>query len=679
MHWTRFVQPGWRALPCTDASVPTGRCALAGGGNYAAMASPDSGDIAIIVHAFRHNTSKCIRCDPPDWTVADKQAVSFALGGLSPKAVHVWRSCSGWEYPSATDGWFEQQPDASVGAGGALDVEIEADCMYTFTTVGGVTKPPVPATTPHSAAFPLPYEEDFDGMLVGAEAPYFGDQMGKFETVAAGGGRAGNVSRQQLPLGTWPICNRGHSQPLSIIGDFFFADVEVSADIFIETAGVGAGLALRVRNACFFRGVTPGVYLFVGDATPAIPQIRNPDDPNCGFQGGIPSLPNIPLNASEWKICSNSYCDGTPIASGKLPAAWGVGEWHRLSLTTVGDEATAAMDGTEFFRGPMTVPHAALPAGARATQDGTAELSMSVPSCAANMTVLPHGEILAGDDYRQTQLQSDPSDVKHCVEACCADNRCSSWAVATSAGPTSPTCRHNSVCCFLKDGVPKPQKRSGELAAGFKPGHHGGGPAPAPSGPPHPQLPFGGVVPVSGWAALVTTLGGVQYDNFKIDGKAPGGGAVAACGSGMPAAGDEVVSTPCDAPNARAAWEKLPSGQLRLRSTKLCLGSSGGAAVLASCGSDEAEAAALLTHDRATGRIISASAATCLDVTSFPGAGGKQWPQAVTNASCVPIPDEKQQYQFHPATGALRPKASTCIAGFASTVNQYRDCCLAVC
>ena len=147
----------------------------------------------------------------------------------------------------------------------------------------------------------------------------------------------------------------------------------------------------------------------------------------------------------------------------------------------------------------------------------------------------------------------------------------------------------------------------------------------------------------------------------------------------MPAAGDEVVSTPCDAPNARAAWEKLPSGQLRLRSTKLCLGSSGGAAVLASCGSDEAEAAALLTHDRATGRIISASAATCLDVTSFPGAGGKQWPQAVTNASCVPIPDEKQQYQFHPATGALRPKASTCIAGFASTVNQYRDCCLAVC
>jgi hypothetical protein len=88
--------------------------------------------------------------------------------------------------------------------------------------------------------------------------------MGKFETMPAGGGRTGNVSRQQLPLGPWPICNRGHSQPLSIIGDFFFEDLEVSADILIESAGVGAGLALRVRNTCFFRGVTPGVYLFVG-------------------------------------------------------------------------------------------------------------------------------------------------------------------------------------------------------------------------------------------------------------------------------------------------------------------------------------------------------------------------------------------------------------------------------
>jgi hypothetical protein len=59
--------------------------------------------------------------------------------------------------------------------------------------------------------------------------------MGKFETVAAGGGRNGNVSRQQLPLAPWPICNRGHSQPLSIIGDMFFQDVQVHCTHTIHT------------------------------------------------------------------------------------------------------------------------------------------------------------------------------------------------------------------------------------------------------------------------------------------------------------------------------------------------------------------------------------------------------------------------------------------------------------
>jgi hypothetical protein len=74
------------------------------------------------------------------------------------------------------DGWFEQQPDATITAG-SLSVTIEANCMYTFTNVAGVNKPPVPKGVPGSAAFPLPYFEDFDGLTVGAEAPFFGDQV----------------------------------------------------------------------------------------------------------------------------------------------------------------------------------------------------------------------------------------------------------------------------------------------------------------------------------------------------------------------------------------------------------------------------------------------------------------------------------------------------------------------
>jgi galactosylceramidase len=192
MHLTRFVKPGWRLLPCTDKAAPTGRCALQGGGNYAALASPDSSSFAIIAHAFRHDTSQCIRKDPPDWHVAATQSVSFHLHGVEPSSkVHVWRSCTGWDYPSANDGWFEQQPDTTVSVDGKLTVSIEVNCMYTFTNVGGVTKPSVPIGVPGSAAFPLPYSDDFDGLEVGAEAPFFGDQMGKFEIVAASGGRSG--------------------------------------------------------------------------------------------------------------------------------------------------------------------------------------------------------------------------------------------------------------------------------------------------------------------------------------------------------------------------------------------------------------------------------------------------------------------------------------------------------
>jgi hypothetical protein len=440
----------------------------------------------------------------------------------------------------------------------------------------------------------------------------------------------------------------------------FFEDVEVSADILIETPGVGAGLALRVRNSRFFRGVTPGLYLFIGEATPGIPVKKNPNDPGAGEPGGIPPSPNVPMdstgNSFQWKLCTNSWCDGHPIANGSLPATWLVGEWHSLALMVVNGTATANMDGQQFYHGGTIAPP---------------QPQAALGSCESNMTILPDGEMLVGYDYRQTQMQSDPSDVEHCVQDCCADPKCVAWAVAVSGEPTSPTCTKGTACCFLKNGISAITKGTGEISAGMKPRK------PSPAQPP---LPFGGVVPSSGWAALVTTLGGVQYANFKLEGKAAGGGAVAACGSEKPAAGSSLVSTPCDAPNALSAWEKLPGGQLQLRSTTLCIGAAvDGAAVLAPCavrgGSPN------WTHNHTTGLVGDGSA--CIDivdvtVTGWPGKDGMQWPAAVADAKCAVIPSN-QQFQWNPQTGALRPKGSTCVAGFAGTVNEYRDCCLSVC
>lgn len=225
-----------------------------------------------------------------------------------------------------------------------------------------------------------------------------------------------------------------------------------------------------------------------------------------------------------------------------------------------------------------------------------------------------------------------------------------------------------------------PTKPASGVRPGYDPTHpHPTPPSPPPSGPPHPQLPFRGLVPKSGWAALVTTLGGVQYDNFALEGRAQGGGAVATCGSGAPVAGDPIVSTPCDAPGALTEWEKLPGGQLQLRSTTLCIAHGG---VLAPCagelGADATYAEQLLTHDRTSGRITTTTD-TCLDIPATGGQGYEQWPHLVTNATCRAIPQDSQQFQYHPGTGALRPKSSICVADFLGTVNQYRDCCLSVC
>ena len=185
-----------------------------------------------MVETFLHSASKCVRNDPPDWNVSATQVVAIALPFKAAEGVSldVWRSCTGWRYPANDDGYMVKLPSITVSSAGTATLTAHRNCYYTLTTVRGVAKPPVPtsgaAQDPRPAFFPLPYSEDFEGTTAGGEAPYFGDQEGKWETVAAGGGRAGKASQQQLRVGAaWPIlepqCN-DHGAPVSIIGDMFF-------------------------------------------------------------------------------------------------------------------------------------------------------------------------------------------------------------------------------------------------------------------------------------------------------------------------------------------------------------------------------------------------------------------------------------------------------------------------
>eukprot|EP01052_Picozoa_sp_SAG31_P056334 SAG31_NODE_16072_length_724_cov_1.147200_1_plen_216_part_10 len=209
MHWTLFAQPGWTVSTCA-----TSRCKLSGGGDYVLLVSPDAKDVTVIVETFLHSASQCIRQDPPDWKVVPSQIVTVALpasiteGRDAMRVLDLWRSCTGWRYPADDDSFMVKQAPVPVDETGQVTFIAEVNCYYTLTTIKGVTKPLLPsavAADPRPAFFPLPFTEDFEGATAGGEAPFFGDQEGKWETVHAGGGRSGKASQQQLGLKPWPI------------------------------------------------------------------------------------------------------------------------------------------------------------------------------------------------------------------------------------------------------------------------------------------------------------------------------------------------------------------------------------------------------------------------------------------------------------------------------------------
>ena len=558
MHWTLFADPGWTVATCASADPEGPRCKLAGGGDYAVLVSPKRDQISVIVETFLHSASQCIRQDPPDWTVAPQQTVTIILPETATSArssrasLDVWRSCTGWRYPSDNDSYMVKQQPAAVSPSGRVTFIADVNCYYTLTTRTEVTKPTLPTTKaidPRPAFFPLPFTEDFEGETDGGEAPYFGDQEGKWETVPAGGGRVGKASQQQLKLEPWPIlepqCN-DHSAPVSIIGDQFFESCVVTADLLVEEEGVGAAIALRVRVSSApknIRGVTPGVFLYIG-ATPGLVTAGGHDNP-----GGTTPAPNAPL--SGWTLCADSYCNAV-LKHGPMPAASAdsssnnssaiVGRWHTVTLEVTNDTAAGWIDKVSIFSQVSVAPSPPPPPPPRPPVSPPAPI---VQHCVINTTLLPRGKVIAGGDYHQITLPppgNSTTDIQACSKACCADGECSAWAVAKGK-------------CWLKHhGWSISKMVRGEDACAVRPAGPALPPAPSPTPPPASKQ-----IPPSGWAGIAATIGRSQVDNFKLVGTAGGGAAAPPCESAAPVAGNAAVLTPCDYPGTVAGWTVVPS------------------------------------------------------------------------------------------------------------------------
>ena len=117
----------------------------------------------------------------------------------------------------------------------------------------------------------------------------------------------------------WPILEpqyNDHSQPLTIVGDLFFENYEVSSDLLLEE-GVGLGAGCWASASCSATWkLLPQCYSWalphIG-ATPGqnpSPKTRYHPFPIGNLDGVMP-VPNTVTNG--WILCSESYC--TPAST----------------------------------------------------------------------------------------------------------------------------------------------------------------------------------------------------------------------------------------------------------------------------------------------------------------------------------------------------------------------------
>ncbi|XP_065844131.1 galactocerebrosidase-like [Oscarella lobularis] len=308
-HTCQFTSPGWSYL---KHGYGVGN--LDGGGTYVAFLSPNKKDLTIVIETMSYNSSLCIRRNVKPYNVSATQSGTFNLKGslASISSLGLWMSHLDFATNKST--FFEKQADVQV-KNGQFTLSLQVDSVYTLTTTTGQSKGST--TIPPMKPFPLPYSDNFDASSNQSEATYFADQTGSFQILDTGGPH-GKVLRQMVrdrPI-TW--CNDA-VQPVTIIGDQSWTDINVTADILLEKEDVQsqAFVAARVGPAGCGIHSAKGVFLRV-------------------FVSGV------------W-ILTQDLAGMQIITNGSVPI--GYNQWHTVSLLVKGSSATGSVDGKTVFEG----------------------------------------------------------------------------------------------------------------------------------------------------------------------------------------------------------------------------------------------------------------------------------------------------------------------------------------
>ena len=291
---TQFTEPGWTYLDSASTY-------LDGGGTTVALKAPGS-------HADWSTIAETTAATAP-------QTVRFQVDpSLSGTTVHAVSTV----LENSTDSeWFTPEPDPVV-KDGSFEVTLQPGRVYTFSTVDTTHKGD--AVSPASA--PMPYgSDDFQGYPKHSTPTYFSDMEGAFETADCAG-NGGKCLRQVITEA--PEAWMRTPYPITLYGDLTWTDYTVSTKVLLEQQAATA-VAARVTNE-YNSTKAPrtntwtGYWFWIDDTGTWRLEAHMPQD----------------------RVSNGAT---TVLASGTLPAGFGVDRWHRVALSVDGDRLTPSVDG----------------------------------------------------------------------------------------------------------------------------------------------------------------------------------------------------------------------------------------------------------------------------------------------------------------------------------------------
>jgi hypothetical protein len=217
-HFTQFMDPGWKMLVTPDTYLYTKGTTK--GGRFIAYKDPVNEDYSMVIDTYTG-----------DFPVGGLDVEINLQGNLSKENVAVWRSNFNVENETFV------RVDTKGAVNNKVSVHLDKGCIYTLSTTQGQNKGIT--VSPEYQDFPIPYSDEFENYRTGDLPRYFVNANGAFEIAPAGGGRLGNVLRQAAKKSAilWHPGAKPIAQPLTVIGDIYWADYDVQVDVLLEKAG----------------------------------------------------------------------------------------------------------------------------------------------------------------------------------------------------------------------------------------------------------------------------------------------------------------------------------------------------------------------------------------------------------------------------------------------------------